>query len=164
MNPIQSEPPVSSDEVGAPGELVRTREIATNFNQDFFRGMGIDNSGASPRYLGVDIPVVPVDWDWLRFLNWWESGNPLYDPSNYSGDPDPQTSATNAYIMDVLKSVIMALLVAYILLNMLEVLPFLASGLSMGSGGVGESGLDAKTLAGGKLGPPGSDTLKNEKK
>ena len=55
-------------------------------------------------------------------------------------------------------AMLMALMVAYIFLQILDVLPFIGSGLAMGSGTVGDSG---NALGVGKLAPPGSNFMKN---
>jgi len=167
MDPQQALPPQTAPDYGAPGKLATTAPIPLTttvtsggltykMQQDFFSAMGITNSGAHPSYMGVDIPVRAIDWDAVRSNIHSQTGNPAY----YTGNADVDT---NNYLLDVLKSAVMAFLVAYIFLQMLDVLPFLGSGLAMGSSIVGDSSLNAKTLGAGNLAPPGADAIKNIK-
>ena len=172
MNPKGMPGLESAPDYGAPGSVVTTEKIVTT-GTDFFGATGI--SAGNPNLLGIDMPVTPVDWDFLRFKAFCDgreeppcynklckecspnpgSGDRRYDPKYYYPDPEANRIATNNYLLDVLKAVVMAFLVGYVFLKMLDVIPFIGAGVSM-SGGMD---LGAKTLGQGALAPPGSSAI-----
>ena len=107
----------------------------------------IDSSAIStdptgkPTYLGISLPVDNVvSWQWLLDNAYTNTGN-----QNYNEEKVGEDTAMNNYILDVFKSMLMAFLTSYIFLQLLDVLPFLGAGLSMGIGNIGGA-RDAKTF------------------
>lgn len=156
--------PIDTPDYGAPGNKNTTPGIRT-VGMDFFGAMGIDTGNMKD--VGVDIPTTPVDWNWLRAIAYRDSNNTneRYNPASpqNASTPDPGASATNNYLLDVLKSAIMAFLVGYIFVTMLNVIPFISAGIAMGGGAVGGADLNTKTFGMGSLAPPGNDAVKNMK-
>jgi len=156
--------PNNAPDYGMPGNQNTTVYIDTT-NTDFFGAMGI--TSGSTKNVGVDFPIRPVDWNLLRARAYQDSNysNDRYNPASpdNANTPDPGASATTNYLLDVLKSAVMAFLVGYIFVEMLNVIPFIGAGVAMGGGGVGGADLNAKTFGSGSLAPPGNDAVKNMK-
>lgn len=131
--------PGDAQNYGVAGPMSTANRIDTA-NQTFFNAVGITSSASSSsvQFMGVDLPTRSVNWDWLAANN-----------GNYPSGSD----GTNQYVLDVLRATLMAFLVAYIFLQMLDVLPFLGSALSSG-GGATDGVNDAKALL-NKMSPPG---------
>ena len=152
--------PQSAPNYGAPG-LLATSGVINTVNTDFFGALGITGSDSNtPSFVGVDLPAQAVDWNYLRANafndaqgNHYQDSN--YNPDTFGSDPDGgKERATMNYLIDVLKTAIMAFCVGYIFLKMLDMLPFLSAAIAMG-GNDGDA-LHQKMLSAGRLGPPGA--------
>lgn len=85
------------------------------------------------RTFNVAFPQEATDWDWLAMQR------------GYAIDMD--TPDTVVYLLDVMLSAIMAFITAHIFLNLLDRLPFISNGISMGG-----SLFDEKMLRGRSMG------------
>jgi hypothetical protein len=164
-------PPVAVVDNGLPGSQVTSAPIDT-VNTTFMNKLGITNSGGKSTFMGMSVDIEAVDWDKLRanafndrlqkqnggFIYGNHYRDPNYDPANFGGDQD---KATSNYLLDVLRSAIMAFLVGYIFLKILDALPFLGATMAMGNSVV--QGMESKTLGSGSLSPPGSNAVKSMK-
>lgn len=139
--------PETARDMGTGGEItqqmltyVETRRVGT------MKTLGI--AGSNPRFLEVDIPQKTISWEKLALAN-------EFDEST------PEKSVTS-YVLQLLVSAFMALITGYIFVEMLEIIPFVGSGMAMG-GGI----MDTKSLTGGlgkdSLSTSGSDFTKNLK-
>ena len=91
--------------------------------------------------VGLSIPTYTVDWTHLAVAN------------GYNGSDDAHSTTT--YVLSVLISAFMALLTGYIFTDMLEMIPFISKGVSMG-GGLADvkslAGMDTNKLSGSGIG------------
>lgn len=140
-------PEAQSQNYGIGGKLATTTSINTQ-NQSFFDAIGVTKgANATPmQFLGMDFPAQPVNWEWLRDYN------NIYNHKSYSADD----SGTNTYLLDILRSMVLAFLVSYILIRMLDIIPFLGSGLSSSGASADFSSIKSKALGIGKLAPASS--------
>ena len=98
--------------------------------------------------VGLSIPTYTVDWTHLAEAN------------RYNGSDDAHSTTT--YVLSVLVSAFMALLTGYIFTDMLEMIPFISKGVSLG-GGLADSKSLTAGLSTDKLSGSGADFMKNFK-
>ncbi len=97
-------------------------------------------------YFEFSVPVETVDWAFLADQNGFDSSNP---------------DDLVRYMVKVYISFLMALITGYVFIELLDTLPFIGSGLAMGSGIVDEKSLGMSGLT--KHAPPGNDFMKGVK-
>jgi len=144
---------VASD-YGSPGNVATTPTPWLNNGGDFLDTIGVGSGGTHPNYFGVAMPFTAVDWDALTYYRNQEDAYGIDPP------PPPEFPTTQSYLVFVLQAMIGAFLVAYIFLQMVEMIPFISAGLAAGGNA---SNLAGKVFGAGKLAPPGSEFVKNLK-
>lgn len=92
------------------------------------------------------VPVETVDWAFLA--------------KNSHFNPDSDASMLR-YMIKVLLSFFMALITGYVFVELLDTLPFIASGLAGSSVDAKMLGTDGATSSLSRMAPPGSDFMKN---
>jgi hypothetical protein len=97
-------------------------------------------------YFEFNLPVQVVDWAFL-------AGQNGFDPENEDSVLD--------YMLRVFIAFLMAMITGYVFIELLETLPLIGNGIASGSGVVEERALGSGGLA--KMGPPGTDFMKNLK-
>lgn len=110
-------------------------------------GLGLKSANdKNPKlnFFEFSLPVDAVDWNVLASQN----GVTISKPDDLV-----------AYMIRVYVAFLMALITAYVFVEMLDTLPFIGSGLAMGSGIVDEKSMGMDGLA--KMAPPGNDFMKN---
>ncbi len=142
----QQQPNGAADD-GAGGKIANQMvDYIASRKEGVMNVLGI--GGPKPKFFEIDIPTRTVDWDHLAVAN------------GFDGSSDDKN--TTSYILNVLVSSFMALITGYIFIEMLEIIPFIGSGMAMG-GGIA----DGKALFGGlgteKIAGGGSDFMKNLK-
>lgn len=135
--------PKTSSDLGAAGQIPQQVLNYTTPRSGILGGtLGIDAN--RPMFFEVDIPTKTIDWDHLAVANGYDGSTP--------------ENGTLSYMLNVLVKAFMALLTGYIFVSMLEIMPFIGSGLGMGAG-VGEG----RMMGMDKISASGGDFLKNLK-
>jgi hypothetical protein len=117
----------------------------TNFEDT--NGNGVWDGAQPLRFFQFDIPTTTIDWSTLATENGY--------PATAEGRAD--------YLFRILLAAIMSLIVGYIFIELLDTIPFVGSGIAMGSGMVDEKSLGMSSLGMGKMAPPGNDVIKAQK-
>lgn len=116
--------PVTTDS----GILDTTGEIVTTSadwdNPDGLFGF-LNRSGLSKNFFKIDIPHKVIDWNVLA--KWSTNGS---TPANCTAAADVDVCITTSYVVRLVLSIIMAVLVSYIFIAMLDYLPFIGSGIA----------------------------------
>lgn len=143
---------LTNRETGLTGKLSETTTTRAQFEQ-VGKVAGVDRihqllgrsatqpQGIDPFFAHIQIPVTQVDWEELQM-----DIRPTCVPT------PPHNDCVVDYLIDVMLSVIMALVTAYIFLQLLNSLPFIGSGVA--SDPASGSGFGF-----GSLGPPGEGMI-----
>jgi hypothetical protein len=121
--------PNKSRDLGAAGEITQQMlNYAETRRKGAMNVLGVD--GGKPNFFQISIPEKTVQWDKVARANKFDAQTPEKN--------------TTSYLLKLLVSAFMALITGYIFVEMLDVIPFVGSGMAM-SGGM----VDGKGLSGG---------------
>ena len=140
--------PKDADELGAAGKV--TQQMLTYLatkQKGTIGSMGTD--GKKPNFFQIDIPEKTVDWTKLARANQFDDSTPAL--------------STTSYILKILVAAFMALLTGYIFSEMLDVIPFIGSGLAMGGGGIMDGKLSSVGMGEMNISASKADFTKNLK-
>lgn len=109
--------------------------------------------GISPYFLHLKIPTRQIDWNWLAFMS--DDSCDMPPPPPPKGQPvpdtlppDPGEQCRTDYIGKVILSAIMAMITAYMFMQLLDALPFIGSGIAADAASSSAFGF-------GSMAPPG---------
>ncbi|MBY0407521.1 MAG: type IV secretion system protein [Rickettsiales bacterium] len=145
---IRSARLVQTSENNASMELDRNQQRSV-LNRLGLGGIANKNGGIEDRplnYFEFNVPVQVVDWAFLAK----QQG---FDPKN--------DSEVLMFMVKILISFLMAMITAYVFVELLDTLPFIGSGLASANGIVDK---DKITSSLSQLTPPGNDFMKNLQK
>lgn len=121
--------------------------VSSNRQATIIRQLGTGANNTELRFFQFDIPTTTINWNVLAGVN------------GFASTPN----GIGSYLLRILLSTFMALIVGYIFIELLDTIPFIGSGIAMGSGMVDEKSLGMSALGMGKMSPPGSDWVKSFK-
>lgn len=141
--PVCSGDDIIKDEAGTANKLAEVPTTASNWAPSAYLQQSLYNSlGIEDYFFHVNIPVTAVDWKKLAEAN---------------GEPDVQK-----YLVKLFLSLFLAAITTYIFLLLLDMLPFIGSGITNIGSFIAGGGLSGFGF--GNLAPPGEGMINNLRK
>ncbi|MDE3015609.1 MAG: type IV secretion system protein [Pseudomonadota bacterium] len=136
QNMLGIDVPVNQGALGSVGEVANAQ--ALDWQDGIFHALGIGDNGVSDaRFVEPNLPTTVVDWSFLASM---------------AGAPD-----TTTYVIGVLLALFMAVVTCYILLQLLDFIPYIGAGIA--GIPVGMPVFGVSNAGGVNMSPPGGGML-----